>query len=191
MPSHFKKITKTVFILGSFMMPILASGQKLLNTTIDKFTNDTISSTTQVRIASTEKFTSSVAEFLDADVSKINSNFYLNLEVDLTTADHDFFSVIKDTNALIKLADNTVVKLSNIRTVRSQPQNIASGLFVSREYWVAGMSYSIQKEDIEKLLASAVTAIRVEADSRNFDFDIKPKDGSLIKKMLLLVINAN
>lgn len=167
-------------------MPIMAFSQKLVKTSIDKFTNDTISSTSQEKIASTEKFSSTVANILYANAGRINSHVLLNLEINVTTADNSFFIVSAGDSTLLKLADDTFVKLFNIKDVPAVGQSIKKG-FVEREYWTAQMSYLISKKDIERILSSSVNIIRVGVRDKNFDFDVNSKDSDVIKKMLVLV----
>lgn len=169
------------------MVPVTISAQKLLKPSIDKFTNDTVRSTTQVRFATVSGYLDIRVQFLTASVSAINNDVQLDLEVDIRKETYKFFRINKGSNTLLKLADNTIVKLSNVKDMDSQEHGFGGGIMAATPCWATVMNYSLSKEDIQKLLSSNVTAVRVEADNQTFDFDIKPKDGDLIKKMLLLI----
>lgn len=189
MYSQLKKITKTILITTFLVLPAIAFSQKLNKPSIDKFSNDTIHSTSQEKIGSKDSFTSTSAEYLNAYLVKINSHVYLKLELDLTIDDHKYFVVDTGKKAFFKLVNNTVLSLANVKPVEATQQTIKNG-FVQRDYLTTVMLYPISNGDIQKILASAVTTIRVEMDDQYVDFDIKPKNSDMLKKMFTLIISA-
>jgi hypothetical protein len=56
--------------------------------------------------------------------------------------------------------------------------------------WSADISFSVIKEDIQKIIASPVASIRIQTDAQNYDFDIKPKEAAAFTKMFQLILAA-
>jgi len=188
MNQFFKKINKPFLFIIFFVLPVSAFCQKLNKPVIDKFTNDTTLSTTQEKIGSTEKFSSTTATFLKASVYKIKGIYFLSVELD-ASSDNNYFIVDKDNKILLKLANNNVVTLSNLNESDATHQTIKSG-FVQRDYWVAIINYQLTKDDIAALSGSALTTVRVAADHQNFDFDIESKGSETLGKMLTLITSG-
>ncbi|HEY0246217.1 MAG TPA: hypothetical protein VGC01_11685 [Mucilaginibacter sp.] len=55
---------KTLFIIAVIAIPAMAFSQKLNKPIVGKFSGDTTLSTTKEKVASSEKFTSSLAEHM-------------------------------------------------------------------------------------------------------------------------------
>jgi hypothetical protein len=183
------KIRRVLIVVLMAISPAIAFSQKLNKPTIDKFTNDTISSTTQEKIASSEKSTSTVAEILFASLSRVNDRYYLYAYINATKEDHDLFTMMTENNMILKLSDNTLIRLPVAKNTFSKIETIKRG-FVERTYIVANVPYIISKENLEKLLSGSVTNIRVETGGTNIDFEINPKDRDVFKKMFALITGA-
>lgn len=175
--------------MALFIIPGVALSQKLNRPSIDKFTNDTTYSTTQEKIASTEKFSSAVGNVLNASILKLHGKVFLSVEIDATFADNQFFTIAAGDTTSLKLADNTLVTLVCGENIPATGQIIKKGL-IERKYWTARINYFIRKADVEKLLASPVTAIRIGIRDGHFDFDVTSKNSDVLKKMFLLITQA-
>jgi len=182
---QLQKITKTILIIAVLLLPAAAFSQKLVKLEVDKFTNDTVSVTSMEKLATTETFTSTQAAFLNAYVSRTGTHIFLNFEHDVTTENNQYFLVSQGDVTMLKLDDNTIIKLANDISVHPDRKDIKKG-FVQREYFSVNIGYGISKEDINKLLTSTLTTVCVGVDNQNFD--VKPKDSDVLKKMFKLVL---
>jgi hypothetical protein len=183
-----KKISKPFLFIIFFVLPVSAFCQKLNKPVIDKFSNDTTLSTTQEKVGSTEKFSSTTATFFKASFYKIKGLYFLSVELD-ASSDNKYFIAQKDDKILLKLANNSIVTLSNLNESDATHQTIKSG-FVQRDYWVAIINYHLSKDDIAALSSSALTTVRVQTDQQNFDFDIESKGNDAFTKMLALITSG-
>lgn len=186
MLSQLSKIIKIGLVASVFFIPATSFAQKFYKPTIDKFSGDTTSSTSQERIASNDSFSSTTASYLNASIKKINGKYFFIITIDVTTSDNQYFLVSQGDIAFIKLADNSLVKLSSVAPSQAKRQTIKKG-FVEREYFVADIGYALPNDSLQKMLASDVSAIRIAVDGANFDFDLKAKDSQMVKNMLGLI----
>lgn len=186
----FVHYCRALAISTILLLPISAFSQKLNKPIIDKFANDTTQCTTSERIAAIESFSSPTAAYLSAWTEKFEHQILLNFKVDVTTIDNKYFIIRKGDRALLKLSDNSIIEVVCLKDADVSRQNIKKG-FIEREYFEADIIYYISPEDINKLLASQVTAIRIKTDDQVFDYDIKPKNSEVLKKMFKLFINAD
>ena len=190
MLSQLKIITRSGFVAVMLLMSFAALAQKMDKPQIDKFTHDTAFFTTTEKIAGNKGSLSSSAENIEAYTSNKNGVINLHLKIELTTFDHNRFQVTSGNKVLIKLADNTLVTLTNIADVASMREGIGARV-TGRECWTAVVALNTVKDDMARIWQSDITAIRIEADGQNFDFDIKTKDSKVIQKMFSLILAAN
>jgi hypothetical protein len=168
-------------------LPAIAFSQKLEKPTIDKFSNDTTYSTSQSRIASNGKNTSAVAAYIFADAFKVKNSYVLDLELDFTVEGHSLANILEGNKIYIKLADNSIITLADIKDAIGNAKTIKMGVVI-RDFISVYAHYNISKADIAKILSGSVTAIRVEAQDQTFDFDVQPKESDTIKKMFQLLL---
>ncbi len=188
MPSQLEKITKACFIFGILTMPVIAFAQKMDKPRIDKFTNDTIFYTTTEKVAGNKGSLSSSAEDIEAYASNLHGSINLHLKVELTTFDHRHFNIAKGNSVIFKLADNTLLTIPVISDIGARREGIGPRV-TGRECWTGEVAVNVIKDDIKRISSTAITAIRIQGDEENFDFDIKQKNDGVIKKMLELILN--
>jgi len=181
-----KPFAQFCFVAFLLMLPLTGFSQKLEKMMVDKFSNDTTKRTTMERIGAVDSFSSPEANYLNAGVTKAGDVIFLDIELDATTINNYYFTVSNGDNLLLKLADNSVIKLTNLNDPNTYKDRIKHG-FIEREYFIANMAYAITNFQIDDLMASDVVAIRVETDGGHFDFDVKPKGNAVLKKTFKLI----
>jgi hypothetical protein len=184
----FKKIKRSVFTLVLLAVPFLAFSQKLEKPTIDKFSNETIYTTTTEKIATTEKFSSTSASLLYAYATKIKGIIFIDFKLEVSVDQPDCF-LPKGKKVLLKLADNSTIELVNDTDFYAHHQDIKNG-FIERTYWVATPTYLISPDNLSKLTSTNITAIRFEAITSVDDFDVTTKEAAVIKKMFTIISGA-
>jgi hypothetical protein len=187
MLSHLKKIMKTILFLVALIIPFISKAQKMGEPNIDKFTNDTTLFTSIEKIG-TNVLNFNYSEQLEAYYSKSNRFVYLHLIVELPDGAEKFFRVSEGNSILIKLADNTLISLQSLADVNAKIDDLPGGfLGQGIPYWRADVTLESTKETMAKLSSSVITAIRVQSDKSNIDFDINTKSSDIIKKMIQLI----
>lgn len=181
-----KPFARFYFIVVFLLLPLIGFSQKLEKPVIDQFSNDTTKRTTMERIGAVDSFSSPEASYLNAGVTKAGGVIFLDIELDATTINNYYFPVSNGDNLLLKLADNSVIKLTNSNNINTHKSRIKHG-FIEREYFIANMAYAITNFQIDNIMASDVVAVRVETDNGHFDFDIKPKGNAILKKTFKLI----
>lgn len=179
----FRKILLAAIVL---ILPAAAFSQKLEKPTVDKFSNDTSYSTTQSRIASDGKNTSAVASYVFADAVRLKTSVVLNLELDFTLEGHSPDNILEGNKAYLKLGDNSIITLANIKDVVGVNKTIKMGVVI-REFTSIYAHYNISMADVAKITSGSVTTIRIETQDQKFDFDVQPKESDTIKKMFQLL----
>lgn len=190
MSTSIKKIVRRFIGICLLAAPFIVQAQKMDKPQIDKITNDTTFFTTTEKVAGNKGSLSSSAEDIEAYLSYKNGIINLHLKVELTTMDHNFFRVSSGNKVLIKLADNTVVTLSNIADEHAVREGVGPRI-TGRLCWTADVACNLGKEDISRMSSSVIKVIRVEADGQNLDFDVKQKGSDIITNMFLLILNSH
>ena|ERR1700744_906373 len=184
MLSQFKKSAKLLFIAFVLSAPLTIAAQKLEKPVIDSFLNDTTYFTTTEWIAS-NGFWSLTVKNANFYLSKKNGVIFGHISATVTAADYKRFHVTAGNQILFKLADKSLVTFSAYEDEKAKHEGI--GL---TESWTAYIPFSVVKNDIQRILASPVTAIRIQTDGMNYDYDIKPKDAAKLTKMFQLILDA-
>lgn len=181
-----KSFTPFCFAALFLLLPLIGFSQKLEKQVIDRFSDDTTKRTTMERIGAVDSFSSPEATYLSAGATKAGDVTFLDIELDATTINNYYFTVSNGDNLLLKLADNSVIKLTNSNNINTCKRWIKHG-FIGREYFIANMAYAITNFQIDDIMASDVVAVRVETDNGHFDFDIKPNGNAILKKTFKLI----
>jgi len=185
MLSHFKKATRTLLLSGILMLPLLAAAQKMDKSKIDKFTNDTTFFTTTEKVASNTSGLSSL-EVIEAYTANLHGVITLHLKVEFSAVDHRRFSITEGSNVIFKLGDNTNLTIPVMKGVDAEKEHIGSK-FTGWACWTAEIAVNVIQDDIKKVTASGITAIRIPCDLGNLDFDVKPKFAPVLKNMLVMI----
>jgi hypothetical protein len=159
-----------------------AKAQKLEKPRIDKLSGDTTWKTSMEKLYQKSNLMGQrQTAFVYAE--KLKSGYALFLSVGMLNGPNSsVFSVPAGAKAHFKLADNSIVVLSNVLSQVSKNSVDQTG---TEGYAVP--CYPLSKSDIEKLSKSTITFVRVEASDLIFDYDIKEDKANLIAKTVSLI----
>jgi hypothetical protein len=175
--------TLSKILLAALVLIALSNqskAQKMEKPKVDKFTGATSVSTTLERIYATA---SPVATGVNVAVKKIDDSYVLVVNIIIVNGEA-FYSIAKDDKLSLKLADNTVMNLPAAFATTSVEKLIGTNRRSE-----AIIYYSLSKDDMTKLTASNVTAVRVATSKGDFDYDVTDKYADLIKKEIALFKN--
>lgn len=169
---------KTTLTVLLFTIATITYGQKLQKPLIDKITGDTTIATSTERIFSKASFTGTVGEQVATTIFKARGKYFLALNIQ--TAKTSIFSIDSDHKAYLKLSDGVVVTLNSIGDDLSK--------YTSVSYGSSGKAvYELSKDQLKDLQTNSVTFARVEYSDGTFEYDIKPKQGELLKQQASLM----
>lgn len=174
------------FLISALLLPFIVFAQKMDKPRIDKITNDTTFFTTTEKVAGGNGAFSLSNEDIQVYASKLKGDIFLHTIVGLNVSFYKRFHAASGNVVIIKLADNSIINLPNIADVIAERKG-GGTLATGRMCWTGELSMHASKDDIDKILSSVVTVIRVQTDEGNLDFDIKPKGSDIIKKSLTLI----
>ncbi|TWR26412.1 hypothetical protein FPZ43_14705 [Mucilaginibacter pallidiroseus] len=167
------------------VLPTTLFAQKLLKPAVDKITGDTTWNTSKEKLYIHGNYLTGQAEGVITwvKVNKLGKALILNPQ---TTNQRSVFMLTKDDKAYLKLSDNTTITL-----VCATNDIGRSGAFLAGDNVITNGSafgiYDLTPEDIEKLSTTALTFLRIESSSGNFDCEIKSKNAEMFKKQFALV----
>jgi hypothetical protein len=177
------------FLLSALLLPFIVFAQKLDKPRIDKITNDTTFFTTTEKVAGGNGAFSLSNEDIQVYVSKSKGDIGLHVIVGLNVSNYKRFHASRGNVVIVKLVDNSIINLTNIDDVTAERKG-GGTLATGRMCWTGELSTHVDKVDINKILSSVVTVIRVQTDEGNLDFDIKSKGSDIIKKSFTLILTA-
>lgn len=166
---------RLLFTLSMLIFSLMLCAQKV-HTKVDKFTGDTTYYTKPEMIYSKPSFTGTVGEQLRFTVVKFQQKtsiiFYLQ------TGKTSLFSINSNDDCSIKLEDGNVI---NLKIINDDVSDFAPG---SSRGSSGKIMLDLSDEDISKLKASSISAVRINTSSKRFDYDIKSKNKNDIQKAL-------
>ena len=184
-----KEVIKAFFIAILFTFHFIAFGQKLNKPITDKFTNDSLRFTSFENIAFDNPPGAGGLYLFCSFIKGNNGIVCLNLQAVAFQADFTAFFGAGENSVMIKLADNSILKLTDIRGTLAVPaeiQNNGYGSGLSSAHFL----YALSSQDISRIEASQVTDFRVMSNKQTMDFALKPKGSDMFAKLLALIVNA-
>jgi hypothetical protein len=178
---------KKIILIAISLMPCMVTAQKLLKPSIDKITDDTTWATSKEKIYAHLNYLTSQGNGIYCWVKKVSSIKEKILALNPQRVNEGVvFSIEQGQNAYLKLSDKSIITLTAIvgDTGATNVDVIAHTVIATGS---AIGYYLLSDEDVEKIKSSPVTFIRVETSTGDFDGDVKPKNGNLIKKEIELV----
>lgn len=167
---------KAIFLL-LFLLPQIGISQELIENKTDEFTKSKILRT------SWEPLTRTQTLYSFTQVAKINDNIYLRLKY---TIPHIVFSIREDDHVMLKLANDSIIKLPYPKSQVSCRGCGVNGLSMSNHDGV-DISFLIDP-DLAKLLSqNLIVKIRVYTTKGYTEEDVKEKlANNLIKELKLI-----
>jgi len=111
------------------------------------------------------------------------------LQIVAFQADFTAFFTAGENNVMIKLADNSILKLTDIRGALVVPPTIQNNGY-SNGLCSAHFLYALSSQDISRINASQVTDFRVMSNKQTMDFALKSKGSNMFAKLLGLIVDA-
>ncbi|WP_259071185.1 hypothetical protein HDF24_24025 [Mucilaginibacter sp. X4EP1] len=186
-PSSPKKIARAFFVV--LLFPFIAFGQKLNKPITDKFTNDSLRFTSFESIAFDNPSGAGGVNLFCSFIKGNNGIVCLNLQVVAYQSDFTAFFNAGGNSVMIKLADNSILTLTDIRGVLAVPPEIQNNGFTNGLY-SAHFLYALSSQDISRIKASWATDFRVTSNKQIMDFALKPKGGDMFAALLALIVDA-
>ena len=170
------KKTTLIIIVILAGMTLQSFGQKLEENKTDEFTKNSVKRTSWETLCS-----SSVA----------NAHFRVSLINEYKTFDlklmiNKVFSIDKDQELMLKLANGDVVKLQNLKYTITCNGCGATG-FVGSEAEGIQVDYPLDKDQVEQLKANKVVKVRIYTNDGYVEDDVKDKNAEKIIKSLQLL----
>jgi hypothetical protein len=166
-----KQLQHILLITLFFLFPVSNSfAQKIVKHEYDRFTKDTITETSSVKLINVfGKISPSV---FNCQIRKIGDNIYsmpATIKLDkgsfkITEDDGVYFLLENDETIILRTAYTGIGTLRGFSTV-----------------------YTLSLEDVEKLRQYRIVAIRITYIDGYYDHDIKPENQGKVMKMLQLV----
>ncbi|HVS93978.1 MAG TPA: hypothetical protein VHE59_18210 [Mucilaginibacter sp.] len=119
---------------------------------------------------------------LKARAINANNFYFLYLHFELPAEKIRYFRFDNGSNVLIKLSDNSTVILFNDNRMRARRKE---GLGISTRS--ADVDCVLSDQDLLRINSSAVTAISLQANNGDFDFDVDTKGDQMLKKLIELI----
>ena len=154
-----------------------AFGQEIEENRVDDFTGNSIKRTSWETLNMTMKF---AAYFR---ISNIDDLYFFDLKMMIGGK---VFSIDKEQELMLKLSNNEIITLPNLKHTITCNGCGARGLSGSNAQGIK-VSYLITEEQIYKLKDSDVTKIRIYTTNGYVENDLKSKHNKKIKKAMSLI----
>jgi len=166
----------------ALVIPAAVNAQKIKSINYDAATGDTVVLTSTEKIARIGNLLSVTT--LRAYATRERGTVTLYLE--LSKVGGKSFSLSSDINVVFTLGDYTIVDLPNLND-----DETARRIHISlHNDWVNAAVVDIANKTIAQMSAKSVRIIRIQADERNFDFNLKLDESKKLCRILALALNG-
>lgn len=170
------------FILISLIAVNLpATAQKLVQNSKDEFTGNQIKETSVEKLAHPLKMNGFAYNF---SVKRVNDTYFLNLR--MMSLNKSVFAIREDSKLMIKLKNDSVITLFAAEFNVSGKGGAGSGLSAGNAEGTS-VYYPISNEQIELILQSDISKIRVYTSDGFTEQDIKVAGGRKVKAAFSLL----
>jgi hypothetical protein len=147
---------------------------------VDGFTHEVTTSTTADIIA----FASS--GYLMGCFTRKSGVYTLYLRSDLVPGSQSSYHIAKGNSVFLKLANDSLITLPIKKDAQANVESHVDHYY-RLPYWSAYMPI----EDVRKISLSNFTGVRIESDSDDIDFGMRPEESKKLKKMASLILLSN
>jgi hypothetical protein len=159
-----------------------AGAQKRLKTDVDKTTGDTTYSTSEERLYSKSGSTRSASEILKSTAYRTGD--YIRLSFYIKTGRTSIFTIPSGSPAEITLADGNRVSFYTRTENQSRTLSSEYGSF-------AYVFFRINPAELRMLQNADVVSIRIQSSVGWMIYDLKSKQGDVLRKQLIRVTNTS
>ena len=172
---------KSYFLLVVFSFSMLSlAAQKKLKMTVSA-SSDTVYSTSEQRLYVRPSSKLSISEHLKSTMYRSRRGFMLGFSIQ--TGRTNLFTISAGSIAEIRLSDGEKVFLETLGSRESKGSVLGYGSFTFT-------SYTLNRDQLEKLKNADVKSIRINTSAGNFDYEIKDKFASVIGDQVRRIENA-
>ncbi|MDE6353417.1 MAG: hypothetical protein K2K88_09855 [Muribaculaceae bacterium] len=176
---------KKLIAMTLMLLPMLARGQKIIKSEIDKFTGQRIVETSQEAIAKRNKWKNQWQQVL-VSVRYTDGEWTMPVFFEL----EEIEKYDENSQVILLLANGERIILPSLYTgIGAEDCPIGLGGVNSHVHGFSTI-LPLENKDVELLRQYEITDVRVSPLGKNYDFVIGKKEGSTIMTMINLIDNA-
>ena len=168
---------RRILLMLFTLFTISGTAQKVSEDYVDEFTKNHIKRTDW------ETLTFEMKAVTHYQLCKIDNQYFIQLKIMLGDV---FFSINKDDELMLKLANDEIVTLKNIKYTTTCVGCGSTGFNGSQSQGIC-VAYNIDNEQYLLLKQNSVSKIRIYTSKGFIDLEIKNKKADILQKVLKLI----